>query len=54
MKNKQVKCKWQIDDEGIYETGCGNRFEFWEGTPKENRFIYCPYCGKPLIEKVGK
>ena len=41
-------CKWKPDEDGVYETGCGNRFEFTEAGPKENKFDYCPYCGNVL------
>ncbi len=45
------KCEWKPDEDSVYNTGCGQRFEFDEGGPKDNRFNYCPYCGKPIVEK---
>ena len=31
---------------GYYECSvCGEAFTFIEGTPKENLYNYCPYCG---------
>lgn len=38
------KCKWTPDEDGIYDTDCGGRFEFKEGGPKENQTKYCQYC----------
>ena len=42
------KCKWREDEDGVWDTGCDNRFEFNAGGPPENDFEYCPYCGKKL------
>lgn len=42
-------CKWVID-EYHYETECNNAFEFYIGGPLENKYIYCPYCGKEIEE----
>jgi hypothetical protein len=43
-------CDWQTDvgyfgDDRYYATACDETFFFSEGTPKENNFVYCPYCG---------
>lgn len=46
-------CVWHQDDVGgssVWETGCGNAFEFNDGGPIENRAAFCCYCGKPLRE----
>jgi hypothetical protein len=50
MKTK--KCRWAQDDNGAWETECGNLFEVTEGTPYENDMKFCPYCGKTLVEFV--
>jgi len=44
------KCTWKEDDEGIWDTTCGEAFTFIEGTPGENDMKYCCYCSKPLEE----
>ena len=44
------KCEWTQNEDGIWETACGNMFEVMEGTPHENQMNYCPYCGKYLVE----
>ena len=50
MKTK--KCRWAQDDNGAWETECGNLFEVTEGTPYENDMKFCPYCRKTLVEFV--
>ena len=45
-------CTWTEDDANDWDTSCDNCFIFNDGGPKDNQFTYCPYCGKPLIEKV--
>lgn len=48
------KCVWsefpEIDDCGNWDTGCGNAFILSEGTPSENEFKFCPYCGREIEE----
>lgn len=41
-------CTWKQDYEGasLYESACGNVFEFNHEGVEENGFLYCPYCGK--------
>ncbi len=46
-------CEWVVDEDGIFDTGCGNKFEFMGGGPKENCFAYCPYCGGKLAVHDG-
>lgn len=42
-------CEWEEDDDdGNYETACGNRFCIIEGSPTNNRMRYCCYCGGRL------
>jgi len=42
-------CGWR-EDVG-HESECGNAFIFNDGGPKDNRFRYCPYCGKLILEE---
>ena len=52
MNKSKGKCRWKEhkdnDELGIYDTDCGETFFFSEGTAKENKFNYCPYCGKRI------
>ena len=52
-KNKsdeQHPCVWTEDEDGNYETDCGQMFCFIEGGPTDNGMKFCCYCGKPLKE----
>lgn len=46
-------CNWRetSEDWGIWESDCGNSFCINDGTPSENGFKFCCYCGKPLTEE---
>ena len=43
-------CEWRLCDEeaNVYDTSCRNPHIMIEGTPKENNYEYCPYCGKKI------
>jgi hypothetical protein len=48
-------CLWLIDSDPtseIWETSCGNTFIFETGTPGENNFEFCPYCGCQLTTET--
>ena len=45
------KCLWTNDpDDDSWDTECGEKFVFNEGTPIENDFHFCPYCGNHLFD----
>ena len=48
MTSMSERCEWSEDDDGVWETGCLNKFVFNDGGPPENDFEFCPYCGKQL------
>ena len=41
-------CTWTEDEDGAFETGCGDMFDFTNDGPSENGFKFCPYCGGEL------
>jgi hypothetical protein len=42
-------CRWTHDEEnGIWNTACGEAHLFEEGGPAENEHRFCPYCGGAL------
>ena len=43
-------CKWRLCDEeaNVYDTSCRNPHILIEGTPQENNYEFCPYCGKKI------
>ena len=52
-----IFCEWEkdnnIDGYGIlYNTICDEIQYFEAGDIKENKYKYCPYCGKLIIEVV--
>jgi len=50
LEDKVGKCLWTQDEDGIYDTDCDNRFELLEGIPKDNKMMYCPYCGLHIAQ----
>lgn len=41
------KCTWEWEEIGdYYQTKCDNAFSFNDGSPHDNKFLFCPYCGK--------
>jgi hypothetical protein len=32
-------------------TECGHEFVLENGTPTENKMVYCPFCGKMISEE---
>ena len=44
-------CEWKYDDEeDYYETSCGNLQIIMGGTPTENGYRFCLYCGRKIVE----
>lgn len=43
-----ANCAWSANEDGAYETTCGNIFEFNADGPTENGFKFCPYCGASI------
>lgn len=43
-------CEWRLCDEeaNVYDTSCRNPHILIEGTPEENNYKFCPYCGKKI------
>ena len=53
--SKKTICVWQEDEDyawAFWQTDCDHSFQFTEGgTPADNEFAFCPYCGKILSAK---
>ena len=47
-------CVWTLDaDEwsgDSWDTSCGEKFCFNDGSPAENKFNFCPHCGRRISE----
>lgn len=48
--DKEEFCEWIRDNDefDVYDTKCRNRHVFFEGSPEDNEYVYCPYCGKKI------
>lgn len=45
-------CIWSEDEDGYWNTACGEAWILNDGGPSDNRCNYCFYCGKPIEEKL--
>ncbi len=43
-------CQWKFDNDGYYQTTCGNGWSFDDGGIPDNGVNYCPYCGGKVFE----
>lgn len=48
--NNDDCCEWVRDNYefDVYDTKCKNRHVFFEGSPSDNEYEFCPYCGKKI------
>jgi hypothetical protein len=47
-------CYWTLSDEFEGDTwisGCSQLHSFFEGTPVDNNYHFCPYCGGFLVQQ---
>ena len=52
MTETQETCGWYEDDEGDWQTDCGELFILTGGPPSEHQMKFCCYCGRPLAEHL--
>ena len=48
FRARNHQCTWTQDEDGVFDTSCGERFNLDSGTPSENGFGFCCYCGNRL------
>lgn len=48
LRGQTTPCEWREDADGNWWTSCDNIHAFITAGPVENRYKFCPYCGKPL------
>lgn len=48
--SKDDCCEWVMcdEDENVYNTACGNSEMLFDGSPIDNNYSFCPYCGKKI------
>ena len=51
MNNETKSCAWTEDADGNWHTGCQQIHVFISGTPQENGYVFCPYCGRKIERK---
>lgn len=44
-------CDWREDEDGNWDTGCGQKHVLLDGGPTDNHMRYCCYCGSRLRER---
>jgi hypothetical protein len=49
MNKATEVCIWKQDEDGVYQSGCGDAWVFEDGTPADNHVRFCPFCGLPLV-----
>lgn len=50
-----LTCEWaHNEDDGFWDTECGQSWRFDDGGPKENHMNFCHCCSKPLRIKGGQ
>ena len=50
-----LTCVWtHNEDDGFWETACGEAWRFDDGGPGENNMHFCHSCGKSLLIKGGQ
>jgi len=55
-KAQMSTCNRTQNEDGNWETGCGQMFVFEAGTPEDNKFEFCCYCGNSLqsLAQLGR
>lgn len=53
-QENERQCKWTPDEDGVYDTECGEKFVLISSDPKGNQMKYCSYCGGKLIDQTLK
>ena len=57
MNDPTDVCRWFQDgdeESDLWGTSCRKYFRLGEGTPEDNNFGFCCFCGKPLIGEPYK
>lgn len=54
MSEESSRCTWKEDEEGVWNTACGEAFDLTCDTPKEHGMNFCCFCGKKLTVGMGK
>jgi hypothetical protein len=44
-------CLWKEDQDGVWDSSCGLRWDFNADEPIGNGMVFCPRCGKTLTQQ---
>lgn len=47
-----TKCRWVLDDDGVYQTSCDGAWELTTGNLSDNGVKFCPYCGGQIAQAL--
>lgn len=47
-------CVWSVDGDGNWWSKCGEGFIFAVDGPRQNKMLFCPFCGKRLRERGSR
>jgi hypothetical protein len=47
---KPKPCEWTEDADAVWNTGCGNASVLEEGSPADNDYKFCCYCGGAILQ----
>lgn len=53
----QLTCEWYLDDATdscLWQTSCGQSFQFTDGSVEDNQFKFCYYCGRSIKPVRGE
>ena len=53
IEPNRKSCTWTEDMNGNWDTGCQQIHIIISGTPRENGYVYCPYCGGKIENEGG-
>lgn len=43
-----LTCGWREDEDGNWQTDCGECYVLIDGNPDENDYRFCPSCGRSI------
>ena len=45
-----IFCIWKyLETQNFWATKCNRTYQFQDGGPLQNAFLFCPYCGEAIV-----
>ena len=57
MRREAQECRWRYKGHcgtPYYKTECDNAHWFENGTPEENHYKFCPFCGRQIVTEAAQ